>query len=589
MPDLMPLTKPKFISRFMTFDIEARDWSKFALCGIYDGEKYQRFESLAGSFDALVCKGTRNVPMFAHNLSYDGMFILDHILTQRPDLKAVPVLSGSRMISISVSDSSRNLWKFRDSFSILPTSLRNLTYSFDVKHKKLDEHEEKGMIGNEEYNKNDCIGLYEVLQKFFGILDGKVGMTISQTSLLNFREKFQKSALRSTGKFEGMIRSAYYGGRTEIFSFNMDPEKVFSYFDVNSLYPYCLAHYEFPFGKFRAVYPDIDEFGFSYATIDDDMYFPLLPERIDQKMMFRRGIKTGWYSNQELQRAEALGCRVEAYKTIATQEHGKIFKDFVESWYGKRMMAKQSGNEALQLVCKLVMNSLYGKFAQARERMMTIINPEEIHDGMNAVKIGRHVLYQVKDRSKANHIIPSISAMTTAWARIVMHRNFMKADRHLFYSDTDSCILDRPLFEHSKEIGKMKLEEEIHDLVIVLPKVYFYKDKDDAEHVKIKGIPLDNKAGLDGQKRVLRAFLAHEPVRSDKGLFPLRRAIVNARSNNISGLLFNKGISRTLRTYYDKRKIEDDFSCSPFRVIDDRATNEKRFEKVVEYALNSLG
>jgi hypothetical protein len=587
--DLMPLTRKRHISPFLTFDIEATDWSQFGICGVYDGVDYERFDGLGPAFNRLVCKDTRECLLFAHNLSYDGMFILDHILNERPDLKAVPTLNGSRLIAISVSDGNKHHWKFRDSFSILPSSLKKLTDSFNVEHKKLDEHDEKGMISNADYNRNDCIGLYEVLLRFFAMLDGKVGMTISQTSLLNFRERFQKSAIRSVYVYEDCIREAYYGGRTEIFSYNLDPEKEFYLYDINSLYPYCLAHYDFPFGKFKPVHPDIDAFGFSHGVIDDDLYFPLIPERIDQKMLFRRGIKTGWYSNQEFRRAEALGCRVEVDATLATEEYGKIFEEFVLYWYDKRAEAKASGNDALQLVCKLIMNSLYGKFAQERMRSKTLIHPERVHDGMEAVKFGRHIIYKVKDKSKASHIIPSISAMTTAYARIVMHRNFMKAGKdHLFYTDTDSCILDSKAFEHSKELGEMKLEETIHGLNIVLPKVYFYLDDEDKTHIKLKGVPFPARADSMTQRRILLEFLERRKVENKAGLFSFGRAVIHAKSRNLSSVLFNKEISRTLKTYYDKRKIEPDFSCSPFRINEDRTANQAPFETILQYAKNSL-
>jgi len=591
MRDLKPLKNKKPILGFCTFDIEAENWKDFRLLGLYDGQKYQRFEDFGQAMRAILGRETRNKILYAHNLSYDGMFILDYILNERPELQCVPVLNGSKLISIDVrgkSSGGGEKWRFRDSFSILPTSLKALTKSFNVEHQKIDEDSVKGMIANYDYNRNDCMGLYEVLVKFFGLLGGKVGMTISQTSLINFREKFQIRDISSVFKYEKQIRDAYYGGRTEIFRFNDDMEKKFYYFDINSLYPYCLSEFEYPFGRFGFTFPDIDKFGFSLAKVDDDLYYPLLPERVDDKMLFRRGIKTGWYSNQELKRMENLGCDVDVMATLATDDHGPVFEGFIKNWYEKRLKAKSDNNDALQFVCKLMMNSFYGKFAQDRIKFMTIIHPDRICEGMNAVKVGNHVLYQTRQFSKASFIIPSISAMTTSYARLLMHERFIKAGNHLFYTDTDSCILDRNLFEHCRDMGGMKLEEEITGLNIVLPKVYFYKDIDGGFHVKAKGIPLSPNLPATERKRILMSFLNKEQISNNAGLWSFKKSLVKSRTTGLSTILFRKEMTRTLQSYYDKRRIEDDLSCSPFGIGDDRSVNQGKFAEILEMAKKSL-
>lgn len=45
---------------------------------------------------------------------------------------------------------------------------------------------------------------------------------------------------------------------------------------------------------------------------------------------------------------------------------------------------------------------------------------------------------------------------------------------NLYYSDTDSIVIDKPLPENQvgKEIGKMKLENVLSEGVFIAPKVY---------------------------------------------------------------------------------------------------------------------
>lgn len=47
-------------------------------------------------------------------------------------------------------------------------------------------------------------------------------------------------------------------------------------------------------------------------------------------------------------------------------------------------------------------------------------------------------------------------------------------DNNIYYSDTDSLILEKPLPENiiGKELGKWKLEAEIKKGIIVRPKLY---------------------------------------------------------------------------------------------------------------------
>ena len=136
---LMPLLKPRLVKPFFTFDIEAENWKDFRLCGIYDGKDYLRFTSMDELADFMFSKPRRDMIGYAHNLAYDGMFILDHILNVRTDLSAKPIINGSKILSISVSDRNKHKWILRDSLSLLPESLKKLTEDFDVPHKKLDE------------------------------------------------------------------------------------------------------------------------------------------------------------------------------------------------------------------------------------------------------------------------------------------------------------------------------------------------------------------------------------------------------------------------------------------------------------------
>lgn len=588
---LKPLRKARHIGKFAVFDIESENWKDFRFCGFCNPKKeYIRWDSIEDTVKGILSHKHRNIPIYAHNLSFDGMFILDHITYNRPDLTVVPLASGSRLLELKIKDANGHKWRLRDSLSILPSSLMKLTHDFNVEHKKMKESE-AGMLSNPEYNRNDCLGLYEVLDKYLNSLNREVGLTISQTSMMNYRAHYQKQPVMSMRGYEKYARTAYHGARTEIYRYNFDMDKKLYYFDVNSLYPYCMREFEYPFGKWSFTSPDISLCGFSYAKFDDSVYFPIVPQKVGGKTMFLNGMKEGWFTNQELRYVESLGLeRMDVLRTVASDQSGSIFREFVDDTYSKRLAARGEGNSALAYALKIILNSNYGKWGERRERYRTVFNPEEIVEGMNVIHLGGgKVLYQTLEPSKAPHIIPSISAFVTAYARIHMHKLKMRfAPDEIYYEDTDSLIVDNRRFSDSKELGQLKLEHTIHNFMCLLPKLYYFTDEDDNPRITSKGVRLRGETDMP----MFRDYIAGKPVEESRGIETFRRAVISSRSRSEDTLLFRKTMSRSIKSYYDKRRIEPytdtDFICRPFGVSDDRSANEKPFADVKERMLLSI-
>jgi hypothetical protein len=437
-------------------------------------------------------------------------------------------------------------------------------------HKKL-KADEKGMIENPQYNINDCVGLYEVLEKFRDLNHGSFGLTIARTSLDDYRRNYQRQPFKPVREFERIIREAYYGARTEIFQFNTNPDKTFYDYDVNSLYPFVLRENEYPYGSFKVVHPDIDTFGFSLARVAEQHRFPILPQRLSHKLMFMRGYHTGWYSNHELQLVEKMSpFRLDVLKTIACEEHGPVFRDYVDDIYARRMEAREQGNSALALILKLKLNSFYGKFGQSREAERVVINPEYIEEGMKLDFIGDVPVFRKIVRNMSTHIIPSISALVTAYSRVYMWKWFTGVpDADLFYMDTDSIIASTPCLEESKALGKFKLELRMEKFYPILPKVYYY-EVDGVSRVKAKGLPMQD---MDSFRR----WLARLPVSDHRGIETFKRSL---RKTTGETMLYNKVVTRTLASYYDKRRMLDDYRTYPFKTGDDRSENKAAFEKL---------
>ena len=592
---LNPLKKFPNPKEIVTFDVEATEWKNFAIAGVYDGNAYNKFTSVAELLKFLLQRKFAGKLIFAHVLKYDGQFILDFLSRQR-DFSFTPIINGGKLLEIKIRDNRKHVWRFRDSYALLPASLKDLTKSFKVEHQKLDE-DEKGMLTNPEYNKNDCMGLYEVLLKFRAINGGFFGMTISQTALSIFRMRYQKFPIRTVREHEPIIRQAYHGGRTEIFKYNLDMDKRFYYYDVTSLYPSCMRDFEYPYGEFKLVPPDVDKCGFSYAVADDTCYFPVLPQKIGGKMMFLQGRKEGWYSNQELKHVmNTTYGNVDIKSTLACDDFGYLFKDFIDDMFKIRQEAKANGNSALDYTQKILLNSSYGKYAQKRQKEQIVGNPQEdffIEEGMIPDMVGSSSVYKKIVENDSPHIIPSLSAMITANSRLVMHRYLLGTKpEHIYYMDTDSLITDIPAFQAVNELGKFKLECEMTEFLAVLPKVYHFRYPSGRRCIKAKGLHLNYKASDEVNIGCFKEFISGHEVIDDRGIEGFKRSCQLQKKTGDNTLLFNKAMKKSMHSYYDKRRLvpdaDLDMACEPFKVGEDRTVNEAPFKELLQRTLVCL-
>ena len=86
-----------------------------------------------------------------------------------------------------------------------------------------------------------------------------------------------------------------------------------------------------------------------------------------------------------------------------------------------------------------------------------------------------------------------IASAVTAGARIHMSIFKNSTNFNLYYSDTDSAVIDSQLPSNmiGNGLGQMKLEHIINKAIFLAPKVYGLADVDGNEIIKVKGINHD--------------------------------------------------------------------------------------------------
>jgi len=287
----------------------------------------------------------------------------------------------------------------------------------------------------------------------------------------------------------------YYGGRTEAFKRGMI--KDYNYYDVNSLYPSVMLN-KFPDpNSLRVSNYDVVTFIHQYEGLSkvrivspDSNLHPLIPFRTKDKLIFPTGTFESWQSHVELRKAEKLGYRIEkVYKSYYYRALCEPFSDFIATMYKLRMRFKSDKNPA-ELVVKILMNSLYGKFGQKfldKENLIpNNLNAEELHKLKSFEILGDFGEYlSIKEnRVPTAFCIPIWAIYVTSYGRLKLYDLITKSDAA--YCDTDS-IITKKVMPTSDKLGDLKLEMKIKEGIIVKPKFYAVRTAD-KEYIKIKGL-----------------------------------------------------------------------------------------------------
>ena len=569
---ITPLTKSETLqNKIITMDIETfiKDGIHIPyVISWYDGENnYSYYLTDFNSSDDMIIKSLKdlmvksydNYKIYIHNLSrFDGIFLLK-ILANLGECQ--PIIHNDKIISIGFKFKGYDI-TFRDSKQLLIGSLRSLGKSFNVHSQKgyfpynfanehnlnyigvtpdftlfdnisLDEYD-----GITSYNWNlryeaikyceiDCISLYQIVVKFNNMIFEHFNInihkypTISSLAFAIFRSSFMESNLipQLSGQIAKDIRQSYTGGAVDMYiPENTEGSTVYVY-DVNALYPSTMVEFDMPVGNpilfegdIRAIEPDA--FGFFYCNIiaPDNLNHPIIQTHIK----FGDGLRTvaplGRWSDMifssELDNAVKYGYKFEILWGYKFQRKN-IFKDYVDTLYNLRLQYPKSN--PLNLIAKLLMNSLYGRFGMIDSfPTIEIIDNNELNDyidnyiddNVKFTELGNKtmIIYSqiqkdintLLDGHKENHNVSiAIAAAITSYARIHMTQFKNNPKFNLYYSDTDSAYFDKPLpidMVSSKILGKMKLEHVLNDAIFLAPKVYYLETVDGKVIYKVKGL-----------------------------------------------------------------------------------------------------
>lgn len=527
---------------------------------------YNILKMVNSAMDDICIKKYRNYKIYFHNFSkFDGYFLIKYLAKIGT---CDPIIHKGKILSVKFAYNNYNV-TFKDSYLLLPSSLRKLCESFVVESAKgifpyalmdidyigvvpdyklfsrgrgsgkigLDIYENyKKSFANKKWNfrneaikycELDCISLYQILSKFNTLIFNKFKLNINKYPTLPslsfdiFRSQYLKknSVHMLSGNIANEIRQGYtggacdmyipsiapYGGRGEVHGIHktikiplaMDGKKIYAY-DVNSLYPYVMANCKLPIGKptyFTGDITKIDKkaFGFFYCkiTTPKNLEHPIIQTRVKTNDGLRTVAPLGSWNDmvfsEEMYNAMKFGYKFEVLWGY-TFESDLIFDGFVKDLYQIRLEYPKS--DPMNYVAKIIMNSLYGRFGMDDNFVITSIMSKEDYfkfeeldkdnSILDVIDLDDNLIVQTKNPkveldtsldngNEVHNVNISIAAAITAYGRIHMSQFKNSKDFILYYSDTDSAYISKPLDPKfiGSGLGLMKLEHICKDAIFL--------------------------------------------------------------------------------------------------------------------------
>ena len=425
---------------------------------------------------------------YFHNLKFDGEFIIHYLLTHgfvHVNEKKLGVNQFSTIISdlnvfycIKVKFKKEVIISFFDSLKLLNFSVEEVAKAFNLPIKKLEidykAKREKGhKITDEEkeYLKHDVMIMSLALEKMFEMKITR--MTIASNAMNFFKDTISKKRFEEWFKpplYDKDLRQAYKGGFTYLNEIYRGKEvKEGIVLDVNSLYPSVMYYSPMPYGE--GIYFD--------GKYTPDKLYNLYIQNITCQFRIKKGmiptiqiknnlsfVPTEYLSSSN---GESINLTLTNVDLKLFLEHydiydvsynwgwkykssTKIFKSYIDYWNELKVKATKEGNKPLRTIAKLMLNSLYGKFAASPEGRSKIPYLDN-----NIVK---YKLSELEERTA--YYLP-ISIFITSWARDKTIRSAQAVYHRFIYADTDSLHLEgtdipENLLISDTELGKWKIE-----------------------------------------------------------------------------------------------------------------------------------
>lgn len=391
--------------------------------------------------------------------------------------------------------------------------------------------------------------------------------TIGSTAWSAYLYRFyrHKIYIHNNSEAIDLERESYKGGRVECFYLGEKRDENYYSLDVNSLYPAVMQGNLYPvkYKRFmhKTTLPVLRDCLRKYAVIssvlletDEPVYAVKRDRTIFPVGSFWTVLTTG-----ELKYAFKNG-HIKDVKSAVIYEQADLFSVFVKRFYALRMQCRQQGKKQYAECCKLILNSLYGKFGQKAEIWEKIGSaPGErdrvesvFYEGRNEPGAIRYLLgdiFELTGYEECYNSFPAISSHVTAFGRLYLWSLMKQAgEGNYFYCDTDSLIVNEEGIGklknriHESRLGLLKLEGKSNVLSIRGLKDYSFSGKSVIKGISKNAVKLSDNV------------YEQESWPSFKGLL---------KSSDVNEYRIKK-TTKVLTRKYSKGEVNADGSITPF-------------------------
>ncbi len=464
------------------------------------------------------CEKNKNSTCYFHNLKFDGNFIISYLLrngysySKEKKANTFNCLISAQGQFYQIEVIFKRLKKryekvvFKDSLKKLPFTVDKIAkdFHYDIQKLDIDYEQERplGYIPNElevKYLKHDCQIVALALQSQFE--QGLTRMTNGADALNEYKEISCESNFKHwfpvlNIEIDEDIRLAYRGGFTWVNPIYQNKEIAQGIvFDVNSLYPSvmyeCLLPYDYPL--------------FFKGKYEEDKHYPLYIQHIVCEFKLKKDkIPTiqikhnfAYCSTEYLSESAEL---TEMYMTnidleLFLEQYDVLYISYVDGWkfkgvngmfkdyIDKWMKVKETSTGAERQWAKLMLNSLYGKFATNPD----ITGKHPLLDENEVVR------YQLNEKEIREPVYTAIGVFVTSYARYKTITTAQALYPRFIYADTDSVHLigteiPTNIDVHPTKLGAWKHESSFDRGKFLRAKTYI-EEFNSVLEVKCSGMP----------------------------------------------------------------------------------------------------
>lgn len=398
-----------------------------------------------------------------HNLAFDGKFIVDfllrvgyeHVTDKQPYPGEFTTLVSNKgqFYQIEVCFHNYRRVSFRDSLKLFPMPVKRLAQSYDMPYSKGDiDFSYDRPRGHEPTSEELDYLIRDVKIPAFALRhnysEGLDKLTAGANAFMDFKTRFGKKRFKSTfptltDEEDALVRAAYRGGYVYCHPDYKDvvTGKGISV-DYNSMYPSQMRSNPYPVGKpksfdGRYIYDELHPLYVQSLTCD----FELKPDHVPTVQLSGHGIYgLHEYVTKTVEPAALTLTNVdldlffENYDVdvyswdggLMFQQKEHLFDEYIDHW-GEVKRTTKGGKRQ---IAKLMLNSLYGKFAT---------NP----DVTQKVPVMENdvVKWREGEPEYREPVYVPVAAFATAYAREQLIHGILANYDRFMYCDTDSMHL----------------------------------------------------------------------------------------------------------------------------------------------------